>query len=110
MSSAQTRLASSATARGYPRPARSPPGELNSTAATVHPLPGPLGGEPTRDGVGEWSVEGRSVGPYPGLHRDVPLRRGRRIEVDAADDVVVTWVEDGEGEPDVRVKSSACRR
>src|SRR4051812_11838566 len=77
---------------------RGPAGELSSTPATVHPLPGPLGGEPTRDRVGEWPVECRSVGPHPGLHRNLPLRGGRRIEVDAPDDVVVAWVEDGEGE------------
>lgn len=35
-----------------------------------------LGGEPAYDGVGEWYVEIRSVGPHPGLHRDVPLLGG----------------------------------
>lgn len=59
-------------------------------------LPGPVGGEPACDGVGEWYVEVRSVGPHPGLHRDVPLLGGRGVQVDAADDVVVVWVEDGE--------------
>jgi hypothetical protein len=34
----------------------------------------------------------------PRLHRDVPLRGDRGVQVDAADDVVVGWVEDSEGE------------
>src|SRR5215213_5621897 len=70
----------------------------DSATAAVHTLPGPVGGEPARDGIGEWYVEARSVRPHPGLHRDVPLLGGRGIQVDAPDDVVVAWVEDGEGE------------
>src|SRR5690348_613805 len=70
----------------------------DSATATVHALPGPVGGYPARYGIGERYVEVRSVGPHPGLHRDVPLLGRRGIQVDAADDVVVARVEDGKGE------------
>lgn len=40
-------------------------------------VPWPVGGEPACDGLAEWYVEARSVGPHPGLRRDVPLLGGR---------------------------------
>src|SRR3954452_3064618 len=68
--------------------------------AAVHTVPGPVGGDPAGDGVCKWDVEGRSVGPHPGLHRDVPFDRGGGVEVDATDDVAVAWIENREGETD----------
>ena len=68
--------------------------------AAVHAFPRPVGGEPTCDGVGEWPVECRSVGSHPRLHGDVPLVGPRGVHVDAADDVVVSWVEHGECKAD----------
>src|SRR4051812_8088367 len=47
-------------------------GSASATAA-VHALPGPVGVQPAGDGLREWYVEARPVGPHPGLHRDVPL-------------------------------------
>src|SRR4051794_12228666 len=71
-----------------------------SATAAVHPVPGPVGGEPASNGVCKWYVERRSVGPHPGLHHDVPFSRGGGVKVDATDDVAVAWVENGEGETD----------
>src|SRR5690606_5678620 len=71
----------------------------SSAATPVHAFPRPGSGDPVSDGGSERLVEGRSVGPHPGLDRDVIVLGGRGIQVDASDDVVVDRVEDGEREP-----------
>ena len=46
-----------------------------------------------------------SVGPHPRMHGDVPLLGLRRVDVDAADDVVVLRVQDGEREAGATARS-----
>jgi hypothetical protein len=56
------------------------------------------------------------VGKHPGLHRDFPVLGSQGMQVDTADDVVVTWLEEGEGgtgtarEAEVPALSSSCLR
>src|SRR5262245_55738215 len=91
----------------YPRPfwappRRSPsrPASWWSAAASIQSFPRPVGGKPVRDDSGERPVEICPIGPHPGLDRHVIFLGGGRVKIDASDDVVVDWVEDGEGEPD----------
>jgi hypothetical protein len=69
-----------------------------SPAAAVDSLPRPVGLEPACDGIGEGSVEFRSVHPNPGLDSDVPLRPRGWVQVNAADDIIITGIENGERE------------
>src|SRR5690606_36673640 len=72
-----------------------------SATTPVWLLPWPLGGDPCGDGLSQWFVQVGPVGAHPRLDDYIALPLGG-IEIDAADDVVVSWVENGEGETPAR--------